>query len=125
MSSLSAQVGNVEDTITGRTSCLVPNTKATKIKNTEDNFRLFFDKNIIKKAVDHTNNKINEIITCLKTVESYNQSIDKYRWVRVTKKLNFDRFFGLMYFRGFVSAKLDLADKIFYILYFCSNILSC
>ena len=63
------------DTITGRRSCLVPSTKASKIENIEDIFHLFFDENMINKIVDHTNNGINETITRLQRVESYIKSI--------------------------------------------------
>ena len=61
MNSLSPQVGKV-DFITGRTSCLVPNTKATETGNIESIFDLFFDDNIIDKTVDLKNNTINEAI---------------------------------------------------------------
>ena len=48
------------DTIIGRTSCLVPNTKATGTEDTEDTFHMFFDENIKNKIVGGTNNRINE-----------------------------------------------------------------
>ena len=58
MNSSSPQVDKV-DFITGRTSCLVPNTKATETGNISD---LFFDDNIMNKTVDIKNNTINETI---------------------------------------------------------------
>ena len=42
------QVGKFRcDTVTGRTSCLAPNTEATEIENIEDIFYLYFDDKIM------------------------------------------------------------------------------
>ena len=40
------------------------------------------NKNDLQKIVDHTNNRINETITSLKRVESYNKSTDNCTWVK-------------------------------------------
>ena len=48
------------------------------------------------KAVDHTDYIIKETIACLQRVESYNKSIDKYTWVKVTDKIELDSLFGLI-----------------------------
>lgn len=52
----------------------------------------------MSKIGDHTNNRINETITHLQRVESYNKSIYKYTWVKVTNKMELNALFGLMYF---------------------------
>lgn len=52
----------------------------------------------MSKIGDHTNNRINETITRLQRVESYNKSIYKHTWVKVTNKIELNALFGLMYF---------------------------
>ena len=64
----------------------------------------------MNKIVDHTNNGINETITRLQIVESYNISIDKYTRVKITDKIELDALFGLMYFRGLLCVNLHLTD---------------
>ena len=64
----------------------------------------------MNKIVDHTNNRINETITRLQIVESYNISIDKYTRVKITDKIELDALFGLMYFRGLLCVNLRLTD---------------
>ena len=102
------------DTIIGRTSCLVPNTKATGTEDTEDTFHIFFDENIKSKIVGGTNNRINETIAHLQRVESYNKSINKYTRVKVTDKIVLDALFGLMYFRGLRGVDLHLTDDYYH-----------
>ena len=94
------------DTVTGRTSCLISNMKATEIENIEDTFHLFFDDNMMNKIGNHTNNRIN--------VESCNKSIDKYKWVKVTNKIELVPLFGLMYFRGLFNVNLYLIEDYFH-----------
>ena len=66
------------DTITGRTSCLVLNTKATEIENIEDTFHLVFDDNIMNKLAYHTNNRINDPTDTLRLIDVDSMSI--LRW---------------------------------------------
>ena len=50
-------------------------------------------KNDLQKIVDHTNNRINETITSLQRVESYNKSTDNCTWVKKSPiKLNLMHF---------------------------------
>ena len=102
------------DTITGRTSCLVSNTKHQILKTEKTpTFHLFSDDNIINKIGDHTNKRINETITRLQRVESYDKSIDKSTWVKVTNKIELDALLRLIYFRGLFVVNLHLADRLF------------
>ena len=50
------------DTISGRISCLAPNSRANNIENIKNTFRLYFDNDIMDKIVDCTNTRINKII---------------------------------------------------------------
>ena len=69
----------------------------TKIENIENTFQEFFDDDIKNKIVDYTNNRINETMSRLQTVEIYNKSIDKYTSEKVTDKMELHSLFGLMY----------------------------
>ena len=62
------------DTITGMTSCIVPNTKTKKLKAWKTPFTYFLmNNNIMNIIIDHRNNRINETIICLQRGESYNK----------------------------------------------------
>ena len=50
----------------------------------------------MNKILDHTNNRMNETITRLQRVESYNKSVHKYTLVKVTDKIELDVLFGMM-----------------------------
>ena len=58
----------------------------------------------MNKIVNHTINGINETITCLLRVGSY-EVIDKYPWVKVKDKIELHALFGLKYFRGLLWCK--------------------
>ena len=81
----------------------------TKIENIENTFQEFFDDDIKNKIVDYTNNRINETMCRLQTVEIYNKSIDKYTSEKVTDKMELHSLFGLIYFRG---VNLHLTDYL-------------
>ena len=53
-------------TISGRISCLAPNSRANNIENIENTFNLYFDNDIMDKIVNCTNTRIIETIVCLK-----------------------------------------------------------
>ena len=69
------------DTISGRISCLAPNSRANNIENIEDTFHLYFDNDIMDKIVDCTNIRINETIASLQRSESFSES-SKNTWVK-------------------------------------------
>ena len=62
------------DTISGRISCLAPNSRANNIESINDTFHLYFDNDIIDKIVDCTNTRINETITRLQQSGNLNES---------------------------------------------------
>ena len=67
----------------------------------------------MNKTVDHTNNRINEKITRLQRVQSFNKSTDKHTCVKVTDNIEINVIFGLMYFRSLLGVNLHLADNYF------------
>ena len=67
------------DTISGRISCLAPNSRANNIENIEDTFHLYFD-DFMGKIVDCTNTRINETIARLRRSGYVNES-SKYTWI--------------------------------------------
>ena len=69
------------DTISGRISCLAPNSGASNIENIEDIFHLYFDNDIMDKIVDCTNTRTNETIARLQQSDNFNES-SKYTWVK-------------------------------------------
>ena len=73
------------DTISGRISCLAPNSRANNIENIEDTFHLYFDNDIMDKIVDCTNTRINETIACLQQSDNFNES-SKYTWVKKNRQ---------------------------------------
>ena len=86
---------HVCDTITGPTSCLLPNTKALEILSSDDAFHLFFDDNIMDRILNKTNKKIQGTIRNLQTKETFRKS-DKYSWIKETDKIELNALFGLM-----------------------------
>ena len=91
------------DTITTRTSCLIPNSDASKIENLEGAFHLYFNNEIIELIVQHTNNKIHESIARHQENASFQEN---YCWMRPMDKVELDVLFGLMYFRGLLVVNL-------------------
>ena len=74
-----------QDTISGRISCLAPNSRANNIENIKNTFRLYFDNDIMDKIVDCTNTRINKIIARQQQSNNFNES-NKY--TRVKKQLD-------------------------------------
>ena len=68
------------DTISGRISCLAPNSRANNTENIEDTFHLYFNNDIMGKIVDCTNTRINETIARLRRSGNVNES-SKYTWI--------------------------------------------
>ena len=62
------------DTISGRISCLAPNSRANNIENIEDTFHLYFNNDIMGKIVDCTNTRIYETIARLRRSGNVNES---------------------------------------------------
>ena len=62
------------DTISGRISCLAPDSRAKNIENIGDTFHLYFDNDIMDKIIDCTNTKINETIARLQRSDNFNES---------------------------------------------------
>ena len=62
------------DTISGRISCLAPNSRANNIENIKDTFHLYFDNDIVDKIDDCTITRINETIARLQQSDSFNES---------------------------------------------------
>ena len=60
------------DTISGRISCLAPNSRASNIENIEDALHLYFANDIIDKIVDWTDTRVNETIACLQRSDNFN-----------------------------------------------------
>ena len=60
------------DTISGRISCLAPNSRANNIENIEDALHLCFANDIMDKIVDWTDTRVNETIACLQRSENFN-----------------------------------------------------
>ena len=100
------------DTISGRTSCLAPDSRANNIENIEDTFHLYFDNDIMDKIVDCTNTRINETIARLQRSDNFNES-SKYSWVKKTDRVEIDALFGLMYFRGILGVNVHMTDRLF------------
>ena len=71
-------------TISGRISCLAPNSRANNIENIENTFNLYFNNDIMDKIVDCTNTRINETIACLQWSDNFYES-SKYTWVKKTE----------------------------------------
>ena len=61
------------DVISGRISCLAPNSRPNNIENMKDTFHLHFDNDIIEKIVDCANTRINETIARLKRSDKFNE----------------------------------------------------
>ena len=61
------------DVISGRISCLAPNSRQNNIENIKDTFHLHFDNDIIEKIVDCANTRINETIAHLKRSDKFNE----------------------------------------------------
>ena len=61
------------DTILGRTSCLVPNSRVNNIENIETTCHLYFDNDIMNKIVDCTNTRINKTIARLQRSDNFNE----------------------------------------------------
>ena len=55
------------DTISGRISCLAPNSRA-------NTFHLYFDNDIMDKLVDCRNTRIIKTIACLQRSDNFNES---------------------------------------------------
>ena len=100
------------DTISGRISCLAPDSRAKNIENIGDTFHLYFDNDIMDKIIDCTNTKINETIERLQQSDNFNES-SKYTWVEKPERVEIDALFGLMYFRGILGVNLHMTDKLF------------
>ena len=100
------------DTISGRTSCLAPDSRANNIENIEDTFHLYLDNDIIGRIVDYTNTRINETIARLQGSDNFNES-SKYSWVKKTDRVEIDALFGLMYFRGILGVNVHMTDRLF------------
>ena len=100
------------DTISGRISCLAPNSRANNIENIEDTFHLYFENDIMDKIVDCTNIRINETIARLLHSDNFNES-NNYTWVKKTDRVEIDALFGLMYFRGILGVNLHITDRLF------------
>ena len=98
------------DTISGRISCLAPNSRANNIESINDTFHLYFDNDIIDKIVDCTNTRINETITRLQQSGNLNES-SKYTQVK-KNRVEIDPLFGLMYFRGIIGVILHLTERL-------------
>ena len=62
------------DSISGRISCLAPNSRANNIENIKDTFYLYFDNDIMGKVVECTNTRINETIARLPRSDNFNES---------------------------------------------------
>ena len=101
------------DTISGRTSCLGPDSRANNIENIEDTFHLYFDNDIMDRIVDCTNTRINETIARLQRSDNFNES-SKYSWVKKTDRVEIDALFGLMYFRGILGVNVHMTDRLFW-----------
>ena len=67
------------DTISGRISCLAPNSRA-------NTFHLYFDNDIMDKLVDCRNTRIIKTKACLQRSDNFNES-SKYTWVKKTRWL--------------------------------------
>ena len=80
--------------------------KQQKLKTQNVPLTYFPDDDIMNKIVDHTKIRINGTITRLHRVESYNKSLGKYTWVKVTNKIEFDALSGMMYFRGLLGVNV-------------------
>ena len=80
----------------------------------------------MNKIVDHTKIRINGTIIRLQRAESYNKSLGKYTWVKVTDKIEFDALSGMMYFRGLLGVNVQWTDYFHQIIYFIffSSVLS-
>ena len=78
------------DTISGRISCLVPNSRASNIENIKDTFHLYFDNGVMDKIVDCTNTKINKTIALLQRSDNFSES-SKYTWVKKQTELKLMR----------------------------------
>ena len=100
------------DIISGRISCLAPNSSANNIENIEDTFHLYFENDIMDKIVDCTNIRINETIARLLHSDNFNES-NNYTWVKKTDRVEIDALFGLMYFRGILGVNLHMTDRLF------------
>ena len=100
------------DTISGRISCLAPNSRANNIENIEDTFHLYFDNDIMDKIVDCTITRINETIARWQRNDTFNES-SKYTWIKKTDRVEIDALFGLMYFRGILGVNLHMTDRLF------------
>ena len=60
------------DTISGRISCLAPNSRANNIENIEDALHLYFANDTMDKIVDCTDTRVNETIACLQRSDNFN-----------------------------------------------------
>ena len=100
------------DIISGRISCLAPNSSANNIENIEDTFHLYFENDIMDKIVDCTNIRINETIARLLHSDNFNES-NNYTWVKKTDRVEIDALFGLMYFRRILGVNLHITDRLF------------
>ena len=99
------------DTISGRISCLVLNSRGSNIENIKDTFHLYFDNDIMNKVVDCTNTRINETIARLQRSDNLNKS-SKLTWVKKADRAEIDALFGLMYFRGILGVNLHMNDRL-------------
>ena len=73
------------DTISGRISCLVQNSRANNIEDSKDTCHLHFANYIMDKIVDCTNTRINETLARLQRCDNFNESI-KYTWVKKNRQ---------------------------------------
>ena len=78
------------DIISGRISCLAPNSSANNIENIEDTFHLYFENDIIDRIVDCTNTRVNETIASKQRSDYFNES-SKYTWLKKQTELKLMR----------------------------------
>ena len=76
-------------------------------------FFVFFDDEIIKIIVDHTNSKIKDTISHLKKSPKFVENLSKYPQVKETDIIEINALFGLMYLRGLLGMSLQRVDYLF------------
>ena len=86
------------NTISGRISCLAPNSRVNILENIKDTFHLYFDTDIMDKIFDCTNTRINETIARLQRSNNFNES-SKSTLIKKTGRVEIDALFELIYFR--------------------------
>ena len=86
------------NTISGRISCLAPNSRVNILENIKDTFHLYFDTDIMDKIFDCTNTRINETIARLQRSNNFNES-STCTLIKKTGRVAIDMLFELMYFR--------------------------